>query len=156
MRFEHTSRYDAQPPDVREMLLDATFREKVCVAVKSVDYSVAVDGSTVVIQQSQRVRKIPAFAAKLVGETIEIHQVERWTSPTEAALELTIPGKPGHLRATVTLTESGGGTDYRADGELKVSIPLVGGKLESVIADLLTLFLTREHETGQAWLAGDG
>ncbi|HET7734694.1 MAG TPA: DUF2505 domain-containing protein [Nocardioidaceae bacterium] len=154
MRFQHSSRYDAPPTDVYAMLTDATFREEVCRAVKSVDSSVDVTGSTVTIYQTQRVRKIPAFAAKLVGETIEIHQVERWTSPTQADLELTIPGKPGHLRATITLTPSGDGTDYRADGDLKVSVPLVGGKLESVIADLLELFLTREHQAGQAWLAG--
>ena len=156
MRFQHSSRYDAPPADVYAMLLDPTFRERVCVAVKSVGYSVDVAGSTVTIHQTQRVRKIPSFAAKLVGEAIEIHQVERWTSPTTADLELTIPGKPGHLKATITLTPSGDSTEYRADGELKVSIPLVGGKLESVIADLLKLFLTREHETGQAWLAGAG
>jgi len=159
MRFRHASRYDAPPAEVYAMLVDPKFREKVCVAVKSptssVDVAPAGGGVRVSIHQTQRVRKIPTFAAKLVGETIEIHQVESWTSPTRAALELTIPGKPGHLQATITLTPNGEGTDYLADGELKVGIPLVGGKLESLIAGLLELFLTREHRTGQAWLAGE-
>lgn len=155
MRFQHTSSYDAAPDEVYPMLLDPMFREKVCVRIKSVDHSVSVSGQTVSISQTQRVRKVPAFAAKLVGETITINQVETWTSPTTADLELTIPGKPGHLRGRIALTPSGEGTTYSVDGDLKVSIPLVGGKLEGLIEELLKLFLKREHETGQAWLAGE-
>ena len=154
MRFQHTAAYDAPPAEVQAMLTDPAFREKVCVAVKSVDYSVDVEGSTVTVHHTQRVRKVPAFAAKLVGETIQIHQVEQW-STGEAKLELTIPGKPGHLLGTILLTPNGAGTTYRVDGELKVSIPLVGGKLEGLIEKLLKMFLTREGEVGQKWLAGE-
>lgn len=155
MRFEHTSSYPAPPDEVYAMLTNAEFREKVCVAVKSVEHSVDVSGSTVTISHTQRVRKIPAFAAKLVGETIQIHQVERWSSPVAADLELTIPHKPGHLRADVSLSPAGEGTTYRVTGELKVSIPFVGGKLEGLIEGLLKMFLKRENEVGQAWLTAE-
>ncbi len=155
MRFAHTASYDAGPDDVYAMLTDPVFREKVCVAVRAVDHQVTVEGTTVTIDQTQRVRKIPAFAAKLVGETITMHQVERWASPMAAKLELTIPGKPGQLRADIALQPAGTGTTYTVEGDLKVGIPLVGGKLEGLIEGLLRMFLTREHRTGQAWLAGD-
>ncbi|HSV38041.1 MAG TPA: DUF2505 domain-containing protein [Nocardioidaceae bacterium] len=154
MRFLHTTSYDAPPAEVQAMLTDPVFREKVCVAVKSVDYSVDVAGSTITVNQTQRVRKVPAFAAKLVGETIQIHQVEQW-STGDAKLELNIPGKPGHLVATIVLSPAGEGTTYTVDGELKASITLIGGKLEGLIEKLLKMFLTREGETGQKWLAGE-
>lgn len=159
MRFQHTSHYDAAPEQVREMLTDPAFREKVCARIKSPTHTVSVAGDenqlVVTVDQTQRVRKIPPFAAKLIGETVQILQVERWSSPLAADLELTIPGKPGQLRGLIALDLAGGGTDHRVDGELKVSVPLVGGKLEKLIADLLTMFLKAEHKVGQAWLAGE-
>ena len=123
--------------------------------MKSVEHSVDVTGSTVTVDQTQRVRKVPAFATKLVGESIRIHQVEEWTANDRATLDLTIPGKPGQLTGAITLMADGEGTTYRVAGDLKVSIPLVGGKLEGVIASLLHMFFTREHEVGRGWLADE-
>ncbi|MBA2465483.1 MAG: DUF2505 family protein, partial [Nocardioidaceae bacterium] len=40
-------------------------------------------------------------------------------------------------------------------GEVKVSIPLVAGKLERLISDLLASALRSEQRVGRAWLAGD-
>ena len=103
------------------------------------DVTITPDGAgmTVVVDQTLPADGIPAFATKFVGSEIQVVQTETWTSPREAALDLVIPGKPGHLRGTITLTESGTETVEAVAGDLKVSIPLVGGKLESLIADLL-------------------
>ena len=38
---------------------------------------------------------------------------------------------------------------------MKVSLPLVGGKLEQLIADVLGSALRNEQRVGRAWLAGD-
>jgi uncharacterized protein DUF2505 len=155
MRFEHVNSYDAPAGAVYAMLVDRGFREQVCLAIKSPQSSVEVSGDvTVVIDQTQVVRNVPAFAAKLVGDRIDIHQVERWTSPTTADIEITIPGKPGQLRGTVTLTPSaGGGTDHVVAGDLKIGVPLVGGKLEGLIAGLLGKAMDKELEVGRSWLA---
>lgn len=159
MRFEHTSSYDAPPDEVYAMLTDASFRERVCGAIRSPSHSVNVTASeqevAVTIDQTQRVRKVPPFAAKLVGETIQILQVERWTTPTAADLDLTIPGKPGHLRGLIALDPTASGTDHKVTGELQVAIPIVGKKLEGLIEGLLRMFLDAEHRVGQAWLAGE-
>jgi len=159
MRFSHTSTYDAPPDEVYAMLTDPKFREKVCTFVKSPTHSVSAAASgevvSVTIDQTQSVRKVPAFAAKLVGETIRIVQVERWTTPAAADLELTIPGKPGHLRGLIALDPSATGTIQTVTGELKVSIPLVGGKLEGLIEGLLKMFMRAEEKVGRAWLAGE-
>jgi Protein of unknown function (DUF2505) len=159
MKFEHSNSYEAPASDVYAMLTDRDFREKVCSYIRAPKYDVTIDESsgvtTVRIDQQQRVRKVPAFAAKLVGETVQVVQVERWTSPTTADLELTIPGKPGHLNGRITLEEASGRTVERITGELKVSIPLVGGKLEGVIEGLIKLGISSEEEIGRQWLAGE-
>ena len=155
MRFEHVNSYDAPADAVYAMLVEREFRERVCEACKSPRWAVQVsDDATVVVDQSQAVRNVPAFAAKLVGDTIDIHQVERWTSPTSADIELTIPGKPGQLRGTVTLETTDGGTRHVVAGDLKIGVPLVGGKLEGLIAGLLAKAMDKELEVGRAWLDG--
>jgi hypothetical protein len=40
-------------------------------------------------------------------------------------------------------------------GDIKVKIPMLGGKLEGLIGDLLTKALLTEQRVGRAWLAGD-
>ena len=159
MRFEQEMSYDASPDEVYAMITDQAFREKVCTFIKAPTHKVTVttsgDAVSVTVDQTQRVRKIPAFAAKLVGETVQIVQVERWLSPTSADLDLTIPGKPGHLTGKIALRPAGSGTLQTISGELKVGIPLVGGKIEGVLDGVLRLAMRAEERVGQAWLAGE-
>jgi hypothetical protein len=65
-----------------------------------------------------------------------------------------IPGKPGQMNGTVTLREENGTTTETVDMEVRVSIPLVGGKIESLIADLLRKALRAENAVGRQYLAG--
>lgn len=158
MRFEHTNTYDSPVEEVRAMLLDAGFREEVCTYIRAVEHDVTVDDTTpgtttVRVKQTQVPRKIPSFAQKLVGDTVEIVQEETWTAPDAAGFAMEIPGKPGHLRGQISLRPTATGCDEVFSGDLKVNIPLVGGKLEGVIGDLLKKALTAEGHVGREWLS---
>jgi hypothetical protein len=157
MRFEHTLRYDACPEEVFAMLGEAVFRERVCEAQHATECTATVDGvddtMSVMVDQKRPSEGIPSFAKKFVGDTIHIRQREEWSSATDAELDVTIPGKPGHLKGTITLRPDGDGTVETVAGELKVSIPLVGGKIEVLIGELLEHALQAEHRIGTAWLA---
>ena len=158
MKFNHEIRYSAAADDVYAMLGEQAFREQVCEATGTLQHTVQItpseEGMNVLIDQTLPADGIPAFATKIVGDKIQVVQKETWTSPTRAALEVTIPGKPGHLRGTITLAESGGTTVETVSGDIKVSIPLVGGKLEALIGDLLASALRTEGKVGTNWLAG--
>lgn len=158
MKFSHEIRYAAGADDVYAMLAEPAFREEVCVAGGALSQNVQVTpsagGMTVLVDQTMPADGIPSFATKFVGDKIQVEQKETWTSPTEAALEVTIPGKPGHMRGTITLVESDGETVEMVTGDIKVSIPLVGGKLEGLIGDLLRSALRSEGKVGATWLAG--
>ena len=104
------------------------------------------DGMSVSVDQVQPAAGIPSFAKKIVGDEIEILQREEWSSATDATLEVSIPHKPGHLKGTVTLRENGTGTLETVDAEIKVHIPMLGGKLEKLISDLLSSALRSERE----------
>jgi hypothetical protein len=159
MRFSHQLRYDASPDRVRAMVADPGFRERVCEALHAISYTVSVDGSgagmTVVVDQTQPARGIPSYATKLLGDEIRIIQRESWTDGSSGSLTLEIPGKPGSFEGTVSLSGDGS-TVESFDGEVKVRVPLVGGKLEGLVGDLFRAALSAEERVGRAWLAEAG
>lgn len=156
-RLRHDLTYDAPMAEVAEMLADPTFREEVCEfqGVKRVMVSIDSDdnGMQVTIDQVQAAEGIPSFARKFVGDEINIVQQESWESPTDGDITVTIPGKPGEMAGTARLSESGGVTTETVELTVKVNIPLVGGKIEGLIADLLLKALKAENKVGRDYLA---
>jgi hypothetical protein len=153
-------RYDgATIEQVHQMLADPAFREKVCdyqgVLRRTVQIQSDGDGMTVEIDQVQAAQGIPGFAKKFVGEEINIVQTEDWTQPEKGNIVVAIPGKPGEMTGTAHLTEDPDGTTETINLNVKVNIPLVGGKIEGLVADMLSKALRAEHKVGVRWLAGD-
>ncbi|TQL69688.1 uncharacterized protein DUF2505 [Nocardioides albertanoniae] len=146
--------YDAPIAAVSGMLADATFREQVCDAQHALSKSVAITGSTVSIRYEQEVSGVPGFAKKVVGDTIEVHQDEVWSTDfVSGDITVTLPGKPGSLSGTASLTESGGRTVETVSLEATVTMPLISGKLEDLILSIFKKALQKEHEVGVRWLA---
>jgi hypothetical protein len=151
-------RYDgASIEQVHEMLADPDFRRAVCDFQGVLRHTVTVErddrGMTVVVDQVQAARHVPSFAKKFVGDEINIVQSEDWTSPEKGNIHVTIPGKPGEITGTALVTQDPDGTTETVNMSVKVNIPLVGGKIEGLIADLLTKALRAEHKVGVDWLA---
>lgn len=147
--------YDAPIDTVMEMLFDPAFREAVCDAQHATSRTVESAPPVVHVAYTQQVRGIPSFASGFVGDTIDVVQDEEWSGHT-ANVTIEIPGKPGGVTGSFTLTERGGRTVQAARLEVKVKMPLVGGKLESLIADLFLKALQREERTGREWLSSHG
>jgi hypothetical protein len=156
-RITHTMTYSASLAEVAAMLAETDFRTEVCErqgALRSdVDVTPNGDGKRVRIELVQPADGIPSFAQKFVGNEIQIVQVEDWGSADRADVTVTIPGKPGDMTGTATLSESDGTTTEVVDLTVKVGIPLVGGKLEDLIGGLLLKALKTEERVGKEWLA---
>jgi hypothetical protein len=56
------------------------------------------------------------------------------------------------MSGTVTLREAGGTTTETVQMDIRVGIPLVGGKIESLISDLLRKALRVENSVGRQYL----
>ena len=160
MELSHTHRFAAPAAQVLQMLTDRAFREQVCERQQALSAEVVVTGAghgaEVVVRQTQSMAGAPAIATKLTGDTVTLEQRELWRSATAADLSITLPGKPVELRGgRITLTDRpDGGCEQVLDGDLRVKVPLVGGKLESMLAEVLRADLRRQPEVGDAWLAG--
>lgn len=157
MRFRHVNSYAAAPAEVRKMLTTPEFREEVCTYQRALEHSVEIhlegDMTSVVITQRQAMDGAPAAARKVVGSSVQIVQRELWSSQDGADFAMEIPGKPGHLKGTITLVDKGDGTCEEVfAGEVKVHVPLLGGKLEGFVADILARALRREGRVGTTWL----
>ena len=149
--------YDASPDEVYAMLTDPAFREEACKHMRVLRASATVaesgDATVVTIDQVQPAKGLPSFATKLVGDEIRIVQEETWTEGRHADVHVTIPGKPGEMVGTAVLEESGGGTVEKVDLEVRVRIPLVAGKIEKLVADMLRKALEAENEAGRDYLS---
>jgi hypothetical protein len=156
-RFSHDLTYDAPLAEVDAMLMDPSFRERACDAQGAIRKTVSIaeepDGVTVVVDQVQTAEGIPGFARKFVGDEINLVQTETWTDAENAEVEVVIPGKPGEMTGTISLSESGGVTTERLEMTIKVNIPLVGGKIENLISDLLRKALQAENAVGRDYLS---
>lgn len=160
MKFLRTHEYPAPATEVLAMFLDPAFREAVCRAQEAPTYDVEVSASsppaTVTVQLLLPTDGVPGFARKIAGDTVRTEHEETWESESAATLRIVIPGKPGHLSGRISLTDHGDGTcTQQFDAEVKVSIPLVGGKLEPLIGKVLGSGLRREREVGLRWLQGE-
>jgi len=159
MKFTHDLTYDASPESVAEMLADPAFRQKVCQAMHAIRHDVSVEGAgagmSVTVDQTQPSKGIPSFAKKIVGDEIRIVQTESWASAEKADLLVQIPGKPGQLQGSITLDGDSSATTETVSGDIKVSLPLVAGKLEKLIGDMLAAALRTENRVGRAWLSGE-
>jgi hypothetical protein len=159
-RVNHLLTYpDTAIGQVYAMLGDPAYRKAVGDYQRVTDFSCDVapsgTGMRVRLEEAHGVDRIPGFAQRLVGHQIRFVQEETWSSPSTADIHVTIPGKPGDISGTTSLTQSGDGVIERIDLEVVVSIPLVGGKVEDLIADFVVRAFDAENRVGVKWLRGE-
>jgi uncharacterized protein YndB with AHSA1/START domain len=157
MRFRHELRYDAPPDQVFEMLADPAFRQAACEAQNVISADVRLDrdgeGFTLVIDMLQRTDDLPGFARTFAGESTQAVQRETWTDASGGDLRIEAPGKPTSMNGTIRLEPDGAGTKEVVELEIKVKVPLIGGKLEKLMADKVTAGMDAEHRAGTAYLS---
>jgi hypothetical protein len=158
MRLRHELAYDAPPADVLAMLSDPLFWDKVADATGALSSTATVgtEGPTthIVIDQEQAVSGVPSFAKKFVGDSTRAITTQVWNG-TEASFKVETPGKPTSISGSATVAEHGAGSTLTYDLDVKASVPLVGGKLEKLVAELTTAGFDKEQAVGAAWLAGE-
>ena len=156
MKFRTELSYDASPDAVFAMLSDPTFRQQVAEAqgVVSVDVRLTPrdDGFSLVSDQVQNTQGLPAIAKKITGDTTQAVVTEEWASRTQGSISITAPGKPTSATGTISLAPDGDGTVETVELDVKVKVPLIGGKLESLMADTIGSGYEVEHTVGRAWL----
>ena len=156
MKFRHELSYDAPPAQVYAMLADPEFRQQSCAAMEVISADVQLDhdgeGFTLVVDQLQNTKDLPAFARTFAGESTQAIQREVWLSKESGNLSIESPGKPTSASGTIRLEPAGTGTTEVVELEIKVRVPLIGGKLEKLMAEKVAAGMDVEHTVGVTWL----
>lgn len=159
-RVSHTLTYSGTTvAEVYAMLGERAYRQAVGDYQRVVDFACDITpdgaGMRVRLEEAHPTDRIPSFAQRLVGSEIRFVQEETWSSPSSADILVTIPGKPGDMTGTETLTQVGDDVVQQIDLAVKVSIPLVGGKVEDLVAGFVGKAFEAEHKVGLTWLKGE-
>jgi uncharacterized protein YndB with AHSA1/START domain len=156
MRFRHELSYDAPPEAVYAMLADPDFRRMSAEAMQVISADVQLDrgddGFTLVIDQQQNTKDLPAFARTFAGESTHVIQREEWRSTSGGTLVIESPGKPVATSGTIRLEPSATGTTEVVELDITVKVPLLGGRLEKLMAQKVAEGMDVERSVGVSWL----
>jgi uncharacterized protein YndB with AHSA1/START domain len=156
--------YEAPAERVYRMLVDPTFQSRRAQAGQPEHAEATVvpgpgDGATITVNRRMAV-DLPGFIAKLAGGKVTLNEVQVWrdsggsTEPVrDGTIRATMAGQPGGVVGTLRIDEAGGSTTVSVDAEISVKVPLVGGRIERFVADMLDRLLAYEESVGREWLA---
>ena len=128
-----------------------------------VDVTGSADGAfTVTTRRALPTDQIPAHLRSLVGNRIDVRQVEAWEAPDAdgarvGTVVVEIAGAPVRLSGRTSLTATAtGSTTVAYDGDLRASVPLFGSAIEQATAGAVRSALTVEQDVARRWIAGHG
>ena len=92
--------------------------------------------SIVLRHDEQSESPIPAFAKKIVGQISTVTECTTWDPAAgNGQTKAEVRGVPAKIRCTLTAADNGSGCVVSRDWSLHVQLPLIGGKIEKLIAD---------------------
>ena len=159
-RFEHRATFPAPAASVYSALVDRGFLEERLRVLggKSdavTEYTRTGDEVTYRLRQGIEAEKLPGAVRSLLKGDLVVEREESWQPDGggyAATGRATISGVPGEIKSRSRLA----GGELVITAEVRVGIPLVGGKLEGVIAEQVRKLLAAESELAGKWLAERG
>lgn len=163
MKVNARLRYPVSCEHVFAMLVDRSFQERVCEATKALRYEVQIEqdagSATITTRRELPTDAVPEFARGFVGRTLDVVRVDRWEPPAadgsrDGTVTVEIKGAPIRLNGMLALRPDDAGSEEVIAGELKASVPLLGGKLERAAEPALMSAIRKEEEVGLLHLGG--
>ena len=115
------------------------------------------DGGVLLVQSRELPAGGPGFLTRLLPSDGRVVQTDDW-GPAEGGRRrgtwsVVIPGTPATLGGTLLMEPTPTGSSYVIVGEARVPVPLVGGKAERFIAEMVGKLSAREAELLREHLA---
>lgn len=120
---------------------------------------VDVGAGTIAVEMTQAIpaAHLPSIVTRIRPGDLTITRTEDWGAlvgdRADGTFTAHVAGLPGELTGTLVLAAAGDGATVTLEGQVQVSIPLLGGKIESVIADQVADLFAHEDEFTARWLA---
>lgn len=124
------------------------------------ELEVGTDGSVAVKTTQDLARgALPGAFARALPRNLELVRTESWQpvgDEVRGAVTIAAHGVPGSGAGTTVLDAVPAGSRLRFTGSLEVRIPLVGGRIEQFIADLIAKEVPDMQRFTTDWIAEHG
>ena len=141
MQFNEKHSFDKPAATVLKMFSDKAYFERKYkdfgyTGIKVLEHAVDAKKFRIKVQyQAPNSAPVPDFAKKFLGETNTVTQSDTWDLEKKTGrLEAEIKGVPVRISADMKLADEGGGSANTLKWNLSCGIPLLGGKLEQIVA----------------------
>lgn len=157
-----THAYPADVERVLAMLADEEFLRQKAESLGHGNFSVLqigeAAGTTTISTKRTVPVALPDFARKFLSPTNDTTQTDLWSAPAadgsrDGTWSIAVAGAPVRMSGTVRLAPTADGCTNTIRGQLKVSVPLVGGRLEKMLVEQTGRVIDAEGEFGRRWLA---
>ncbi len=160
MRVTH--QFAADVETVFGLMSDPGFLQRKYESAGASDISIEADkrdGNPRITTKRKLTVDLPGFAKKVMQPTNTVVQIDDWAAPAAdgsrvCTYSIEVQGVPSRIDGTVTLSADGGGTRQDVKAEVKVSVPLLGGRLEKFAVDSGVKALQDEADFTTDELAG--
>lgn len=159
INLEH--KFNKSVAKVWAMYTDRAFFEKKyaatgCSNIEVLDYKSSEKGFSITVRyDSKSDAPVPDFAKKFMAERITVTQTDSWDAATKTGKITTeLKGVPMKLSAEMKLEAAGKGTVNKMAWTLSCGIPLVGGKLESILSEDVKIKSARDEQASLKLLEG--
>ncbi len=154
MRIHAVNDFEDDLPTVFAMFTNPVFLRATCLATDALEHDVTVEG---LVARTRRVMRTPSVVARLAGPTMAVTDQISWhpddgTGTRTGDAVITVEGLPAKLVGTARLEPGGRGTLFDYDGELTVSVPLLGQTLAKQAAPVLIEALEAQQSVGDQFL----
>ncbi|HEX4862964.1 MAG TPA: DUF2505 domain-containing protein [Acidimicrobiales bacterium] len=157
-------RYDHPPEAVFALISTGAFQLELIAHLggkdaEVLDETVSAAGGVKLVTRQRTGVELPGFAKKLIPANTSVTQTYEWDPAGEGGARrgtwsAEIKGAPVAMGGPTELHAAGTGSAHVFNGEVKASVPLVGGKLESFALDNLRRDLARTAAFTADRLAG--
>jgi hypothetical protein len=118
----------------------------------------APDGAVTIVVSREVPSGGPSYLVKFLPKDGRVVQTDSWDPPAgdtrTGVWTVAIPGVPAKLGGSMRLEPSGSGSRFVVDGEASVPLPLVGGKAEAYVAQMVQKLMAKEGEVLRSELGG--
>jgi hypothetical protein len=125
------------------------------------EHSADVQGARYVLRHGLDANDLPSAVRSVLPGNLTIERNERWTRKDSGRylgdVDVTIVGAPASASGGMRLRDlPDGGSELDVRADVRVSVPLIGGKIEGVVGEQVQKLLAAETAFTKEWLAANG
>ena len=136
--------------------LEARLREIGGPGSALLDHEATPESARYELKQGLAEQDLPPIVGKVMNGDLAIIRTETLnrTQPGRYSgdVDVAIPGAPASASGSMALADEGSGSLFEVHADVTVKVPLIGGKIEEIVADQVRRLLEAETEFTVRWL----